>query len=66
MLDKFFIMKTKSLGKNSHVLTLIDDYSKMCWVYFLKHKDEVFASFRDFKNLIENQSGHSLKCLRTE
>ena len=35
-------------------------------MYFLNHKSEVFEKFRHFKNLVEKQSGHYIKVLRTE
>lgn len=35
------------------MLTFIDDYSRNVWVYFLKHKNEVFDWFKKFKTLIE-------------
>lgn len=47
-------MQTQSLGKNSYFLTFIDDFSRMCWVFFLKHKDEAFQCFKDFKNCVDN------------
>ncbi len=30
---------------HKYLLTFIDDYSRKVWVYFLKHKDEVFETF---------------------
>eukprot|EP00253_Pinus_taeda_P031858 PITA_31858 len=36
------------------------------WVYFLKNKSEVFEKFRNFKALVENQSGLHIKVLRTD
>ena len=47
-------------------LTFIDDYSCMCWVYFLKQKSEVLSQFTSFKTLVEKQTGHSIKILRTD
>ena len=36
------------------------------WVYPLKHKDEVFQRFVEWKTLVEKASGHKLKVLRTD
>ena len=36
------------------------------WAYFLKNKSEVFEKFRNFKALVENQSGLHIKVLRTD
>ncbi|XP_062086297.1 uncharacterized mitochondrial protein AtMg00300-like [Humulus lupulus] len=36
-----------SLGKAHYLLSIIDDYSRKVWVYFLKTKDEAFGKFRE-------------------
>ena len=35
-------------------------------VYFLKHKYDAFSYFQQFKALVENQSEHRIKILRTD
>lgn len=37
----------------------------MVWVYVLKRKDEVFEKFKQWKALVETQSGKKVKRLRT-
>jgi len=59
-------MQTKSLGKSSYFITFIDDYSRNCWVYFLKAKSEALDTFKKFKALVENERGCKIKCLRTD
>ena len=59
-------MQNKSWGGHRYFLTFIDDFSRLCWVYFLQTKDQVFACFQDFKNDSEKQSGFVVKCLRTD
>ena len=36
-----------SLGGARYMLTIIDDYSRKVWPYFLKTKDDTFAVFKD-------------------
>lgn len=43
----------------------INDYSRMKWVQFLKHKSEALDMFKVFKNQVENQIGGRIKCLRS-
>ncbi|KAH9647652.1 hypothetical protein KPL70_025267 [Citrus sinensis] len=50
--------QTSSLGGNSYFLSIIDDYSRRVWVYALKHKDQVFNKFKEWKTLVENQTGN--------
>eukprot|EP00253_Pinus_taeda_P018864 PITA_18864 len=59
-------MKTPSLAGSQYFLTFIDDFTRKTWVYFLKNKSEVFEKFRNFKTLVENQSGLHIKVLRTD
>ena len=33
---------------NKHMMTFIDDYNIMCWVYLLKRKYEAFETFKNF------------------
>nr|GEU44869.1 zinc finger, CCHC-type [Tanacetum cinerariifolium] len=40
-----------------YFLSIIDDYSRRVWVYFLRHKNEVFSKFKEWKQLVENQTG---------
>ncbi|GJR24068.1 retrovirus-related pol polyprotein from transposon TNT 1-94 [Tanacetum coccineum] len=55
-----------SRGGKRYMLTIIDDFSRKVWVFFLKHKDEVFPTFKEWKVLIENQTGKKIKKLRTD
>ena len=64
--DLFGPMQTQSMGKASYVLTFIDDFSRYCWGFFLKYKDEAFEFFKSFKASVENQRRYIIKCLRTD
>jgi transposase InsO family protein len=55
-----------SINKARYVLTFIDDYSRYTWVYFLKKMSEVFEHLKDFKTLVETQTGKKIKILRTD
>ena len=33
----------------------VDNYSRFCWLYPLKHKSDFFNIFTQFQNLVENQ-----------
>eukprot|EP00253_Pinus_taeda_P009530 PITA_09530 len=59
-------MQAASLAGSQYFLTFIDDFTRKTWVYFLKNKSEVFEKFRNFKALVENQSGLHIKVLRTD
>ena len=38
--------RAPSKGGARYMLTFIDDYSRKVWVYFLKHKNDVFLTFK--------------------
>ena len=46
-------------------MLLIDDYTRMNWVTFLKEKSEAFMKFKAFKALVQNQANRKIKCLRS-
>ncbi|KAI3790253.1 hypothetical protein L2E82_03169 [Cichorium intybus] len=55
-----------SLGGARYMLTIIDDYSRRVWPYFLKLKSEAFSTFKEWKVMVENQTGKKIKKLRTD
>nr|GEV77640.1 hypothetical protein [Tanacetum cinerariifolium] len=49
----------------SYFITFTDDYSHYGYVYLLKHKHEVFKTFKVFKNGVEINSGRQIKAIRS-
>jgi transposase InsO family protein len=56
----------KSLSGSHYILTIIDDFSRRSWVYFLATKDETFATFKAFRRMVESETNHKLSCLHTD
>jgi hypothetical protein len=56
--------KTKSIGACRYYVSFIDDHTRKVWVYFMKHKGEMFQHFLNFKTMMEKEKGVSIKCLR--
>ena len=56
----------KSLGGSSYYVTFIDDSTRKVWVYFLKNKSDVFATFKRWKAEVENQTGQKVKSLKSD
>ncbi|GKA30230.1 retrotransposon protein, putative, ty1-copia subclass [Tanacetum coccineum] len=48
----------------SYFVTFTNDYSRYGYVYLLKHKHEVFETFKVFQTEVENQLGKTIKSLR--
>ena len=59
-------ISTKSLSGCEYFVTFIDDKSRYTWVYVLKSKDQVFGCFKDWKAMVENDTGKKLKAIRSD
>jgi hypothetical protein len=49
-------MHVPSANGNRYIMTFIDDYSWMCWVYLLKEKSQVFEIFKNVHVWIQNEA----------
>ena len=47
-------------------MILVDDFTRMMWVSFLKEKLEAFDKFKIFKNRVENESRVKIKSSRSD
>lgn len=59
-------MEVASIGGSRYFLLLEDDFSKMCFIYFLRNKNETINHFIEFKNFAENQTGQKIKKFRSD
>jgi hypothetical protein len=48
-----------SVNEMKYFVTFIDGYSRMSWIYLLRHKDEVFRCFQNFHAYVKK---NSFKC----
>jgi hypothetical protein len=55
-----------SNGGAYYFVSFIDDFSRKVWVYFMKHKSEVFTIFKQWKAQVENQTERKVKYLRSD
>ncbi|GJV21991.1 retrotransposon protein, putative, ty1-copia subclass [Tanacetum coccineum] len=51
---------------SNYFITFTDDFSWYGYVYLLKHKHEVFETFKVFQKEVENQLGKTIKSLRSD
>lgn len=58
-------METISIGHAKYILTPVDDFSRKTFTYFLKNKCDVLDTIKSFKALVEKQTGHNIKIIRT-
>ena len=59
-------MRMQSWGGTRFLFVLVDDFSKKSWVIILKKKSDVNARLKEWKALVENESGKVLGKFRTD
>jgi transposase InsO family protein len=63
--DIFGPTTTKGLKGDKYFMLLVDDYTRMNVVFFLKNKLEAFENFKIYKEMVENEMDSKIKCLRS-
>ncbi len=55
-----------SIRGKQYFVTFIDNHSRKVWVYFLRHKSDVFEAFKKWKAMVENETCLKIKKLRSD
>jgi transposase InsO family protein len=63
--DVWGLAQVSSLGGCRYYVNFIDDETRKTWVYYIRQKSYVFDTFKKWKVLVENETGKSSKCLRS-
>ena len=58
--------RTRGFYGERYFMILVDDFTKMMWIAFLKEKYEAFDKFKIIMNKVENESRMKIKCLRSD
>jgi transposase InsO family protein len=56
---------TKGLKGERYFMILVDDYTRITAIFFLKNKSEDFENFKIYKEMVENEMDSKIKCLRS-
>ena len=59
-------MPVPSTNGNNYIMTFIDDFMRMCWVYLLKAKSQAFDTFKNFHLWIKHEAQLNIGTLRTD
>ena len=59
-------MPHQSLGGASYFVIFIDNSTRKVWAYTIQTKDRVFTVFKEWLEMVENQTDQKLKCLRSD
>ena len=55
---------TASTTRHKYFVIFIDDFSRKCWIFFMKKKDDTFSKFIEFKAQVEKENENEVKPLR--
>jgi hypothetical protein len=53
-------------GGSRYYVSFIDDHTRYCWVYLMKHHSEFFEIYAVFRALIKTQHSTVIKCFRCD
>ena len=59
-------MTTQAREGYSYFITFIDDLSRFGHVYLMKYKSKAFDKFKEYQSMVEKQTRHSIKALRSD
>ena len=65
-MDLFGPSRTKSIGGNYYGLVIVNDYSRFCWTFFLRSKDETFIAFTRFAKIAQNKMNSKIVVIRSD
>jgi transposase InsO family protein len=57
---------TKGLKGEKYFMLLVDDYTRMTTIFFLKNTSEAFENFKIYKEMVENEMDSRIKCLSSD
>ena len=72
MLLNFFILTSGDLSlfqplkATNTYLTIVDDHTRVIWIYLLKAKSDVLHVFPDFLTMVEKQYNAHVKSVRSD
>ncbi|XP_076942861.1 uncharacterized protein LOC143612872 [Bidens hawaiensis] len=49
-----------------YILTIVDDYSRTTWTHLLSTKSNAFSIIQSFIEMVSNQFGTTVKCIRSD
>ena len=64
--DAFGPLRTTCYGGGEYFVTFTDEYTRKIWVYVLRRKSEVYETVMEWVHMVERESGHKVKRVRSD
>ena len=64
--DVWSLISVSSHSDTRYFVNFFDDHSRRVWIYFMRHKSDVFGIFKKWKAQVENQTSRKIKYFRIE
>lgn len=55
-----------TMAGNKYFLLLVDDFSRVMWIYMIASKDEALGAFQKFRVQVEREKDKKIKVFRTD
>ena len=55
-----------SKGGHKHYVIFVDDHSRHTWVYFMKHRSELFPIYKAFVHMVHTQFSSAVRVFRSD
>ena len=59
-------INVKSFNGFRYFLTIVDDFSRYTWIFFMKHKSEARVLIKSFFTFVQTQFNTTIKILRSD
>ncbi|KAL5738844.1 hypothetical protein ACOSP7_031605 [Xanthoceras sorbifolium] len=53
-------------GGSQYYVSFINDCTRFCWVYLMKHRSDFFSIYSNFRTLVKTQHSAVIKCFRCD
>lgn len=65
-MDLVGLTRIKILGGKRYCLVIVNDFSRLTWVAFLREKSKSFDEFKEIFNRIQNGKDLTIKMIRSD
>ena len=65
-MDLFGLSRVASLGGKHYAFVIVDDFSRLTWILFIAHKNDVLNVLTIFCKKVQNEKGYTITSIRSD